>query len=261
MLKRIGRLRYALLTTTLILVAWEILVRVIEIPSYLLPRPSLILSEFIARRDRVAEHIWTTTSVMIAGFALAIVVGIPLAMALAFSRRFEAGFYPLVVFLQILPKIAIAPLFIIWLGFGLAPKVLLVFLLCFFPIVVSSVAGFKSIDPEILELARSTGAGAWKTFRMIRLPQALPSIFTGLKVAAALSSTAAVVAEFVAADRGLGYLLMVYNGELKTPMVFATIIVLGVIGMAVYYVVEFVQHLLIPWHVSQRQEQQEAAPV
>ncbi len=150
----------------------------------------------------------------------------------------------MIVFLQIMPKIAIAPLFIIWLGFGFTPKLLIVFLLCFFPIVVSSVAGFKSVDPEIMDFARTTGASGWKHVPKIRLPQALPDIFTGLKVGAALAATAAVVAEFVAADRGLGYLLLQYNGNLETPMVFAVIVLLSLIGLAVYYIVELIERLV-----------------
>ena len=160
----------------------------------------------------------------------------------------------IVIFLQILPKIAIAPLFIIWFGFGLAPKILLVFLLSFFPIVVAGVAGFKSVSPEILEFSRSTGVGALKTFWKIRFPSAMPEIFTGLKVAAALASTAAVVAEFVAADRGLGYLLLVFNGEMLTPLVFADMLVLGVLGLLLYYAVEVAQMLIMPWHVSARHD-------
>jgi len=177
---------------------------------------------------------------------------IPLAMAIAYSRFVENTIYPVIVFLQIIPKIAIAPLFIIWLGFGLLPKLLIVFLLCFFPIVVSSVAGFKSVDPDVMDFARSTGASPTRMFFKIRLPQALPEIFTGLKIGAALSATAAVVAEFVASDRGLSYLLQQYNGQLETPMVFAIIVLLSLIGLAIYYAVELIERLVIPWHVAQR---------
>jgi NitT/TauT family transport system permease protein len=261
MLRRVAHLRYALVTTIVLLVIWEGSVRILKVPVYLLPPPSLIATELLSRWDRVAAHLWVTTSVMIIGYCIAVLIALPLAVGLSFSPRFEASVYPLIVFLQILPKIAIAPLFVIWFGFGVLPKVLLVFLLSFFPIVVSGVAGFRSIDPEILELSRSTGASAWLTFRLIRLPQALPQIFTGLKVAAALSATAVIVAEFVASDRGLGYLLLVYNGELKTPMVFATIIVLGIIGMVVYYLVELAQRLVIPWHVSMNREAAGTTPV
>lgn len=195
---------------------------------------------------------WITTQEIIAGYLLAVVVSIPLALSVAYSRFMEEAVYPAVVFLQIIPKIAIAPLFIIWFGFGFTPKLLVVFLLCFFPIVVSSIAGFKSVDPEIMDFARTTGAGGWKMFLKIRLPQALPDIFTGLKVGAALSATAAIVAEFVASDRGLGYLLLQYNGNLETPMVFAVIVLLSLIGVVIYYIVEIIERFVIPWHVSQQ---------
>ena len=236
----------------ILLFLWEYAVWLFGIKAYLLPPPTLVWSEFLERWRIVAEGAWVTTQEIVGGYLLAIAVSVPLALAVAKSRFVEESVYPIVVFLQIVPKIAIAPLFIIWLGFGYTPKLLIVFLLCFFPIVVSSVAGFKAVDPDIRDFARTTGASGWKMFTKIQLPQALPDIFTGLKVGAALSATAAVVAEFVAADRGLGYLLLQYNGQFETPMVFAIIIVLSLIGLAVYYIVEFVERLVIPWHVSQR---------
>ena len=233
-------------------VAWELAVRVTGIKEYLLPPPSRVYTEFMKRFDPVMASAWVTTREIVAGYLLAIVVSVPLALWIAYSRFMENAVYPVIVFLQIIPKIAVAPLFIIWFGFGFAPKLLVVFLLSFFPIVVSSIAGFKSIDPDIMDFARTTGASQWKMFAMIRLPQALPQIFTGLKVGAALAATAAVVAEFVASDKGLGYLLLQYNGNLDTPMVFATIILLSLIGLAVYYTVELIERFTIPWHVSQR---------
>jgi NitT/TauT family transport system permease protein len=231
---------------------WEGAVHLTGIKEYLLPPPSKVWAEFLKRYPTVMDGAWVTTQEIIAGYLLAVVVSIPLALAVAYSRFVENAIYPVVVFLQIIPKIAIAPLFIIWFGFGFTPKLLLVFLLSFFPIVVASIAGFKSADPDILDFARTTGAGGWKMFAKIRLPQALPDIFTGLKVGAALSATAAVVAEFVASDRGLGYLLLQYNGNLETPMVFAVIVLLSLIGLAVYYVVEIIERITIPWHVSQQ---------
>jgi len=192
------------------------------------------------------------------GYLLAVVVSVPLALWIASSRFMEEAVYPAIVFLQIIPKIAIAPLFIIWFGFGFAPKLLLVFLLSFFPIVVSSLAGFKSADRDVMDFARTTGASDWRLFFRIQLPQALPHIFTGLKVGAALAATAAVVAEFVASDKGLGYLLLQYNGNIDTPMVFATIVLLSLLGLAVYYVVEIIERIAIPWHVSQQQTAAEA---
>ena len=131
-------------------------------------------------------------------------------------------------------------------------KLLFVLRLGFFPVFVSSVSGFKSVDPDVMDVARSTGASPTRRFFKFRLPQALPEIFTGLKIGAALSATAAVVAEFVASDRGLGYLLQQYNGQLETPMVFAIIVLLSVIGLTIYYLVELIERMVIPWHVAQR---------
>jgi NitT/TauT family transport system permease protein len=241
-----------LIVFALLFLIWEFAVHLTGVKEYLLPPPSKVWSEFLKRYPTVMDGAWVTTQEIIAGYLLAIVVSIPLALAVAYSRFVENAIYPVVVFLQIIPKIAIAPLFIIWFGFGFMPKLLLVFLLSFFPIVVASIAGFKSADPDILDFARTTGASGWKMFFKIRLPQALPDIFTGLKVGAALSATAAVVAEFVASDRGLGYLLLQYNGNLETPMVFAIVVLLSLIGLAVYYVVEIIERIAIPWHVSQQ---------
>ncbi|MHB2168563.1 ABC transporter permease [Alsobacter sp. R-9] len=231
---------------------WEYAVKIFGIKEYLLPPPTRIWAEFLKRWPTVLAGAYVTTQEILGGYLLAVAVSIPLALAVVRWRFVEEALYPVIVFLQIIPKIAIAPLFIIWFGFGFGPKLLIVFLLCFFPIVVASVAGFKSVDPDVMDFARTTGASSWRMFVKIRLPQALPEIFTGLKVGAALSATAAVVAEFVASDRGLGYLLQQYNGNLETPMVFAVIVLLSLIGLAIYYAVEWLERLVIPWHVSQR---------
>ena len=248
----------AILVFAALFLVWEFAVRLFGIKEYLLPPPSKVWTEFWKRHEIVAGGAWVTTQEILAGYALAVVISVPLALWIAYSRFMEQAVYPVIVFLQIVPKIAIAPLFIIWFGFGFTPKLLLVFLLSFFPIVVSSIAGFKSADRDVMDFARTTGAGGLKLFLKIRLPQALPQIFTGLKVGAALAATAAVVAEFVASDRGLGYLLLQYNGQLDTPMVFATIVILSLIGVVVYYAVEIVERVAIPWHVSQQQATHDA---
>ena len=249
MRRRVG----ALLVFAALFLLWEFAVHLFGIKEYLLPPPSKVWTEFLKRYTIVMPSAWVTLQEIVAGYLLAIVVSIPLALAVAYSRFMEQAVYPVIVFLQIIPKIAIAPLFIIWFGFGFTPKLLLVFLLSFFPIVVSSLAGFKSADRDVMDFARTTGASSCRLFFKIRLPQALPQIFTGLKVGAALAATAAVVAEFVASDKGLGYLLLQYNGNIDTPMVFATIVLLSLLGLAVYYVVEIIERLAIPWHVSQQQ--------
>ena len=241
------------------LLLWELFVVVSGIKPYILPAPTTILAAMWDKLPRLAKAASFTVQPMLLGYGAAVVLGVLIALGIAFSRRIEGIVYPLLVFFQIIPKIAVAPLFIIWFGFGLAPKVLLVFLLSFFPVVVSAITAFRSVDADIMDLARSTGASRLRTFWKIQLPHALPTLFTGFKVAAALSSTAAVVAEFVASDQGLGFLLLEFNGALDTTMTFATIIVLSALGLALYGAVELVERFTIPWHVSHRQPTLQAA--
>lgn len=234
------------------LLAWEGAARLLHVPAYILPAPSTILLNIAGNWRGLLGAAAFTVQPMVLGFLLAVALGVLIALCIAFSRPVQVVAYPLLVFLQIVPKIAVAPLFIIWFGFGMTPKVLLVFLLSFFPIVVAAITAFRSIEPEIMDLARATGAGRLRTFRMVQLPHALPALFGGFKVAAALAATAAVVAEFVASDRGLGYLLMEYNGNLDTAGSFAAVFILSALGLALYGVVEVLEGLAVPWHVSRR---------
>jgi NitT/TauT family transport system permease protein len=263
-LRMFGRYQQAvrlLLTFGGFLLAWELFCNISGVKPYILPAPSLILVSLVAKFPRLAAASAYTLQPMLLGYASAVVLGVLIALGIAFSRTLERTLYPLLVFFQIIPKIAVAPLFIIWFGFGLMPKVLLVFLLSFFPVVVSAITAFRSVDADIMDLARSTGASRLRTFFKIQIPHALPTMFTGFKVAAALSSTAAVVAEFVASDKGLGFLLLEYNGALDTTMTFATIIVLSVLGLALYGIVELVEMIAIPWHISRREPQAATAAV
>ena len=240
------------------LLLWEAAVRLLGIKAYVLPAPSVVIANAARNWQGLLGAAAYTVQPMVLGFLVAVVAGVLIALAIAFSRPVQAVAYPLLVFLQIVPKIAVAPLFIIWFGFGLAPKVLLVFLLSFFPIVVAAITAFRSIEPEIIELVRTTGAPRLRVFRMVQLPHALPALFGGFKVAAALAATAAVVAEFVASDRGLGYLLMEYNGNLDTAGSFAAIFALSALGLALYGIVEAVEGWAVPWHVSRRRATGEA---
>lgn len=257
-LRMFGRYQQAVrlvLTFGGFLLVWQFFCMLTGIKPYILPAPSLIIVSLIQKFPRLAEASFYTLQPMVLGYLAAVVLGVLIALGIAFSRTLERTLYPLLVFFQIIPKIAVAPLFIIWFGFGLMPKVLLVFLLSFFPVVVSAITAFRSVDADIMDLARSTGASRLRTFFKIQIPHALPTLFTGFKVAAALSSTAAVVAEFVASDKGLGFLLLEYNGALDTTMTFATIIVLSVLGLALYGLVELIEMFTIPWHISRREPQ------
>jgi NitT/TauT family transport system permease protein len=235
-----------------VLGAWEAGVRLGSVPAYLLPPPSSIVYRIVADWRMLGMHTWVTTGEVLVGYVLAVIVSIPLAALLARFRPLENALYPLLVASQTVPKVAIAPLLVVWFGFGLLPKILIVFLICFFPIVVDALIGFRSVPREVLWLSRSMGASQWKTFRKISIPAALPNIFAGLKVASTLAVVGAVVGEFVAADRGLGYQLIVANGVMDVQLSFALLIVLSVLGVVLHALLDLLERAALPWHVSQR---------
>lgn len=236
-----------LLTMGGLVLAWQLLVPVFEVPEYILPVPS----EFLVRTWDARELLWrnalVTGAEVLLGFGAATLLSVPLALAIALTRFLERAFYPLIVFFQLIPKIAIAPLFIVWFGFGLFPKVLITFLLCFFPTLVASMVGFKAVEQRLLYITRSMGASRWQTFRFIRLPAALPFIFTGLRVSIVFAATGAIVGEFVGANAGLGYLLLRGTSYLDTSLIFAVLVVLSVMGLAFSYAVIFTEKLVMPW--------------
>lgn len=234
------------------LVAWEIGVRVLKVPLYLMPPPSDVAVTFAENFQKLLYHGWITTYEMLLGYALAVGIGIPLAIAITSSKRFDEFVMPTMLFFQVVPKVAIAPLFLVWFGVGTLPKVLVAFLISFFPIVIDAAVGLRSMSAEMRDLARSMGASRMQVFWDFRLPTSLPYLFSGLKVAATLAVAGAVVGEFVGADKGLGYLLLVTNSNMETSLMFATIVALTFIGLAFFYIVEFVESLLIPWHVTHR---------
>jgi NitT/TauT family transport system permease protein len=180
-------------------------------------------------------------------------------MWIAYSRLVESFVYPLLVFSQSVPKVAIAPLFVVWFGFGVIPKVIAAFLLGFFPVIVATVQGFKSIESDVIDLARSMGAGPLKVFIKFRLPQAMPAIFSGLKVSVTLAVVGAVVGEFVGSNSGLGYVLQKANGTFDLPLMFAALVILSMIGVLLFLVLELIERWVLPWHASQRHDMQVTA--
>ncbi len=222
-------------------------VRALAAPDRFLRPPSSVASAFAVRWPRVLEAGRITGSEVLASFLLVIAASLPLALLLAGSRLAERPVHPSILFPRIVAEIAIAPLFVFCLGsvvcLGFAPELLLVFLLSFFPILGGAVAGFEALDPEVVDLGRSTGASARHLFLAIRLPQALPELSTGLEVGAALAATAAVVADFVVSDRGLGDLSLECDGDLETAMVYAVAILLSATSLALYRSVDFPEAL------------------
>jgi NitT/TauT family transport system permease protein len=236
----------------LILVAWDLVVRIFSIKPYLVPSPLAVLKTIAENWQLLGMHTLWTSGAILAGFIAAALVAIPLAMLIVVSPLLRRLLYPPMVATQAIPKIALAPLFIVWFGFGVVPKVAVAFLIAFFPVVIDTIVGLRSIDPAMVQLARSMGAPPHRIFLRLRLPNALPMIFGGLKVASALAVVGALTGEFVGSDKGLGYILVSASGNLNTALLFATLVILSVLAMVFFYAVELVERILIPWHVSQR---------
>jgi NitT/TauT family transport system permease protein len=238
----------ALVVATLFL--WEAITRLFGIPNFLLPPPSMVLASLADHAGILLKHGLVTTLEIVLGFGLSILVGIPLALAIFLWPPFSRAIFPLLVSSQAMPKVAIAPLLLVWFGFGLVPKVLVAFLIAFFPVVINTAVGLASIEREKIYLARSMGLGGVATFFKIRLPNALPAIFGGLKISVTLAVVGAVVGEFVGGDAGLGYLLMVANGNMDTALLFADLLVLTVLGVVFFMLVGLAEWLAIPRHAA-----------
>jgi NitT/TauT family transport system permease protein len=247
---RIADVAYPVGTVIVTLIVWELGCRIFKVPTYLLPPPSDVLSMMIRRMDMLAMHTLVTTIEIVAGFLLSIVVGVILALLITNYRGVERAIYPLLVISQAVPKVAIAPLFIVWLGLGWEPKVLVAVLIAFFPIVVDLVAGIRSVPVSLRKLALSMGASRYDTLMKFIVPHALPHFFSGLKVAITLAVSGAIIGEFVGADRGLGYLLLFANGQLDTNLLFACIAILSALGIILFYLLLLIESLCLPWHVS-----------
>ncbi|MEU5781044.1 ABC transporter permease [Micromonospora lupini] len=233
-------------------VAWWFVAAREYVPNYLVPTPGQVWTTMTNQWSELARHTMVTLYETVLGFVLAAALGLATAVAIAYSRTLDKALYPIVLFAQVIPKIAIAPLLVVWFGLGLTPKIILAVLIAFFPVVISGVAGLRSTDPELLDLSATMGAGPWRTFRKIRFPNALPHLMAGLKVAVTLAVVGAVVGEFVGASEGLGYVLLLANGNLDAPLLFADLILMSAIGIVLFVLVEIAEALLIPWHASRR---------
>jgi NitT/TauT family transport system permease protein len=233
---------------------WQLSTIVFKIPTYLLPSPHEISIRFVSEFSLLFHHMTITLFEVILGFAFSVFVGLPIAILIVYSRYFANSFYPILVAVQCIPMIAIAPLLVIWFGFGLTTKVILAALISFFPIVINAVVGMKSLDKEMLYLARSLKATEWEIFFYFRLPKALPQLFGGFKVGITLAVVGAIVAEFVASEKGLGYLQLLANARLDTTMVFCSLVMLAAMGIALFYFVHLLERLMMPWYHGNRQE-------
>jgi ABC-type nitrate/sulfonate/bicarbonate transport system, permease component len=245
--KRIGWSLLPPLTFIVIVAMWAAAVPIFKIPAYLLPGPGSVFSRVVSDAPMLWNHSVVTLTEILLGFGLTVLTAIPLGLVIALSPLAKQIGYPPLMLMQLVPKIAVAPLFLVWLGFGIESKVLLTVLMTFFPLLLASISGFQILDTRFLYLTQSMGATRWQTFRYLRFPAALPVIFSGVKTSATIAATAAIVAEFVGANRGLGFVLLRGTGTMDLELVFAVLVVLTVIGIAINYVVEFSEWAMTPW--------------
>lgn len=235
-----------------LILLWWALVAAFEIPKYLVPSPTAVLPSLIENWSDLWDNSMTTLFEVLVGFGITIVFAIPMGLAIALSLTARRVAYPVLVFVQLIPKIAVAPLFVVWFGLGLQSKLFLTVLMTFFPLLLASIAGFQTLDNRLLYLTRSMGASPWQTFWSVRLPSSLPVVFSGLKTAATIAVTAAIVAEFVGSNSGLGYRMLVATLYLDTPVIFAILVILTALGLAMNYVLEALEYLVMPWQRALR---------
>lgn len=233
------------------LLIWQVMVQALKIPEAILPTPLKIFNTIILRYEILLQHTWPTTKECLIGFVLAVGVGVGLGILLALSRFFRSGVYPLIVAFQVVPKVALAPLFIVWFGLGMTSRILLAFVIAFFPMVVNTLAGIQSTDPLMVRMARSCNASRWQIFWKIEFPNALPYIFSGLKIGITFAVIGIIVAEFVTAQEGLGYLIVFSEGNVDTPMLMAALTILSIVGVILYAGVIGLEKLVIRWDVGQ----------
>ncbi|MCX8504902.1 MAG: ABC transporter permease [Beijerinckiaceae bacterium] len=234
---------------------WEFSIGFFNVPLYILTPPSMIVTKAWADLPRLFAYTYVTGLETILGYMVAIVIALPLGLAIAFSSILRRTIYPFFVTIEMVPKIAFAPIFISWLGFGLLPKVIIVFLVCFFPIVLNAILAFNSLSEELQRFSRSTGAGVWRTFVKIRLPAALPQCFVGFKYAGLNATVGAAIAEFIGSDQGLGFYIQITTGNMRPELAFAGIFFLTAIGLVLFGIITLAERILIPWHISVRRIQ------
>lgn len=241
----LGKFSSGLISALVLIALWEIFCIVFDVREIILPRPSSIFYEIYANFLWYMENSLYTLLITLAGFALAAIGGVLIAVALVSSKFFERYFYPLIVGFNSVPKVALAPLFVVWMGTGAEPKIAIAFLIAVFAVIVDTVHGFKSVDQDLLDLSKVLKASKLDVFRKIRFPSALPSIVAGLKVALSLALVGAIVGEFVSSQKGLGHVIMSAQGVFDTVRVFSALMILAVMGMVLYAILAILENYLV----------------
>lgn len=236
-----------LFSLVVVLVVWEVLCRVLEVREIMLPLPTAILAELYNEASWYAEQTMYTLWTTVLGFVLAVLGGVLIAVALVSSRLFERFLYPLIIGFNSVPKVALAPLFVVWMGTGAEPKVAIAFLIAVFAIIVDTVHGLRSVPQDVTDLGRVLKGSSWDFFFKVKLPCALPSVVAGMKVAMSLALVGAIVGEFVSSQKGLGYVIMSAQGMFDTVRVFAALFILGAMGVVLYGALVWLERRATPW--------------
>jgi NitT/TauT family transport system permease protein len=241
----LSRYALAVLAHVALIAVWYLFVKLGNVPKFVMPSPGETLNALLEPNYNWWTNIAATATEIFAGYFLALAVGVALALAFTWSKRLESFFMPLLVSLNMIPKVALGPLIIVWFKFGILPNTLIAFSICVFPILLTTARGLREIEPELLDLVRSLKGSRWQLFAKIQLPGALPYIFSGMKVAAILAVAGAIVGEFLGSDRGLGYLMLQVQVTLDTPAMFMAVILITMIGVVLYGLVLALERLFV----------------
>lgn len=240
-----NRFGYAIVAHVAFILLWQLATMVTDLPSYILPSPLETIVELWEPSYNWPTHIWATTAEIVGGYSLAVLVGVTLSVLFVWVPALNSGAMPLLVTLNMIPKVAMAPLFIVWLGIGLVPNMVIAFTICFFPIMLTTYRGLIEVEPDLINLVRSLRANRWQIFIKIQLPGSLPYLFSGMKVAAVLAVAGAIVGEFIASQRGLGYFLLAQQNALNTSAMMMSLIFITLIGVSLYGFVLLLEYIFI----------------
>jgi NitT/TauT family transport system permease protein len=243
---KLGHYALGVLAHVALIAAWYLFVRLGDVPRFVMPSPADTLDALLKPNYNWWGNVTVTATEIFVGYFLALAVGVALALAFTWSRTLEAFFMPLLVSLNMIPKVALGPLIIVWFKYGIFPNSLMAFSICVFPILLTTARGLREIEPELLDLVRSLKGSRWQLFTKIQLPGALPYIFSGMKVGAILAVAGAIVGEFLGSDRGLGYLMLQVQVTLDTPAMFMAVILITLLGMLLYGMVLALERWLVP---------------
>lgn len=236
-----------------VLIGWELVGRVFGFREYIVPTPSSIWVAMSNNAGYLLRNSWITLHETLVGFLVAVVVGVAIAVAITWSTYLQNALYPILLFFQSVPKVAIAPVMVIWFGYGIFPKIIISFLVAFFPIVVNTAAGMVTVDRDLLDLIHSLKATRFQVFRKIRLPNSLPYFFSALKVSITLSLVGAIIGEFVAAEEGLGFAILHAGAYLQTSLQFACFLMLAIMGISLFGIISLLQKLAMPWSLPREE--------